>query len=296
MHGADSDVLWLQRDFGLYVVALFDTGQAARVLQFSSYSLAYLLERYAGVAANKKFALADWRIRPLGDEMIRCAVPPPPRTPHTHTHPRPPRRNQPCYIHARHPTPLGDTISRILRRPRRARGPRRTIPPRTITTPPAPTTHPPRPSAPRLHRYAREDAHYLLHIYDKLKSELVRHQLCGIVWQRSADLSRQAYKVTPFDPDDHLLLYHSQLRRQSGAAPGASLSLTPAQLGVHRALYCWRDAVARADDESPTSLLPNHLLLKLAQHAPRDGAALLRAAGGVSGWQRWIPSTSFCCL
>ena len=93
------------------------------------------------------------------------------------------------------------------------------------------------------------------------------------MWQRSADLSRQAYKVTPFDPDDHLLLYHSQLRRQSGAAPGASLSLTPAQLGVHRALYCWRDAVARADDESPTSLLPNHLLLKLAQHAPRDGAA-----------------------
>ena len=121
MHGADSDVLWLQRDFGLYVVALFDTGQAARVLQFSSYSLAYLLERYAGVAANKKFALADWRIRPLGDEMIRCAVPPPPRTTRTHTHPRPPRRNQPCYIHARHPTPLGDTISRILRRPRRAR-------------------------------------------------------------------------------------------------------------------------------------------------------------------------------
>ena len=32
----------------------------------------------------------------------------------------------------------------------------------------------------------------------------------------------------------------------NGAAPGASLSLTPAQLGVHRALYCWRDAVARA--------------------------------------------------
>ena len=88
MHGADSDVLWLQRDFGLYVVALFDTGQAARVLQFSSYSLAYLLERYAGVAANKKFALADWRIRPLGDEMIRCAVPPPPAAHRTHTRTR----------------------------------------------------------------------------------------------------------------------------------------------------------------------------------------------------------------
>jgi len=28
MHGADHDVLWLQRDFGLYLVNLFDTGQA----------------------------------------------------------------------------------------------------------------------------------------------------------------------------------------------------------------------------------------------------------------------------
>ncbi|XP_019093567.1 PREDICTED: protein RRP6-like 1 [Camelina sativa] len=27
MHGADSDVIWLQRDFGIYVCNLFDTGQ-----------------------------------------------------------------------------------------------------------------------------------------------------------------------------------------------------------------------------------------------------------------------------
>lgn len=30
LHGADRDVLWLQCDFGLYVVNMFDTGQAAR--------------------------------------------------------------------------------------------------------------------------------------------------------------------------------------------------------------------------------------------------------------------------
>jgi exosome complex exonuclease RRP6 len=27
MHGSENDILWLQRDFGLYVVNLFDTGQ-----------------------------------------------------------------------------------------------------------------------------------------------------------------------------------------------------------------------------------------------------------------------------
>lgn len=31
MHGADRDVLWLQRDFGIYVANLFDTGQVRGV-------------------------------------------------------------------------------------------------------------------------------------------------------------------------------------------------------------------------------------------------------------------------
>jgi exosome complex exonuclease RRP6 len=29
-HGADMDIQWLQRDFDLYIVNMFDTGQAAR--------------------------------------------------------------------------------------------------------------------------------------------------------------------------------------------------------------------------------------------------------------------------
>jgi len=32
LHGADMDIQWLQRDFGLYIVNMFDTGQAARML------------------------------------------------------------------------------------------------------------------------------------------------------------------------------------------------------------------------------------------------------------------------
>lgn len=27
MHGADRDIMWLQRDFGIYVCNMFDTGQ-----------------------------------------------------------------------------------------------------------------------------------------------------------------------------------------------------------------------------------------------------------------------------
>jgi exosome complex exonuclease RRP6 len=29
MHGSENDILWLQRDFGLYIVNLFDTGQVS---------------------------------------------------------------------------------------------------------------------------------------------------------------------------------------------------------------------------------------------------------------------------
>ena len=73
MHGADSDVLWLQRDFGLYVVNMFDTGQAARELQYSLFSLAFLLKRLCHVDTDKSFQLADWRVRPLSSAMVKYA-------------------------------------------------------------------------------------------------------------------------------------------------------------------------------------------------------------------------------
>eukprot|EP00977_Amphora_coffeiformis_P015985 scaffold4833_cov233-Amphora_coffeaeformis.AAC.20 len=73
-HGADSDIAWLQRDLGLYVVNLFDTGRAARALKFSSASYAYLLMRYFGIQADKTYQLADWRQRPLPADMKEYAV------------------------------------------------------------------------------------------------------------------------------------------------------------------------------------------------------------------------------
>jgi exosome complex exonuclease RRP6 len=39
MHGADFDVVWLQRDFDIYIVNLFDTGQAARLLGEAKFSI-----------------------------------------------------------------------------------------------------------------------------------------------------------------------------------------------------------------------------------------------------------------
>ncbi len=73
LHGSDFDIEWLQKDFGIYVVNMFDTGQAARVLQYPHYSLSYLLQRFCGVNAQKQYQLADWRQRPLSEEMLKYA-------------------------------------------------------------------------------------------------------------------------------------------------------------------------------------------------------------------------------
>lgn len=73
MHGADRDIIWLQRDFGIYVCNMFDTGQASRKLKLERNSLEYLLHHYCGVTANKEYQNADWRLRPLPPEMIRYA-------------------------------------------------------------------------------------------------------------------------------------------------------------------------------------------------------------------------------
>jgi exosome complex exonuclease RRP6 len=73
MHGADRDIIWLQRDFGIYVCNLFDTGQASRVLNLERNSLEFLLQHFCGVTANKEYQNADWRIRPLPEEMTRYA-------------------------------------------------------------------------------------------------------------------------------------------------------------------------------------------------------------------------------
>ncbi|XP_039168932.1 protein RRP6-like 3 isoform X2 [Eucalyptus grandis] len=72
-HGADNDVLWLQRDFHIYVVNLFDTAKACDILSKPQRSLAYLLETYCGVTTNKLLQREDWRQRPLPQDMLRYA-------------------------------------------------------------------------------------------------------------------------------------------------------------------------------------------------------------------------------
>lgn len=65
MHGAEMDTKWLQRDFNIHIINLFDTHKASRVLGLQRFSYAYLLQNYCNVVTDKKYQLEDWRVRPL---------------------------------------------------------------------------------------------------------------------------------------------------------------------------------------------------------------------------------------
>ncbi|ODO11792.1 hypothetical protein I350_00576 [Cryptococcus amylolentus CBS 6273] len=72
-HGSDSDVIWLQRDFDIYLVNLFDTYHASFTLNMPQRSLAGLLQLYCNFEADKRYQRADWRIRPLPEDMLHYA-------------------------------------------------------------------------------------------------------------------------------------------------------------------------------------------------------------------------------
>lgn len=57
------DMIWLQRDLGLYVNGLFDTYFACELLGYPGRGLAYLLSTFADFTADKQYQLADWRMR-----------------------------------------------------------------------------------------------------------------------------------------------------------------------------------------------------------------------------------------
>jgi len=185
LHGSDNDIVWLQRDHGLYIVNLFDTGQAARQLAYPKLSLSYLLEKFCGLVMDKKrFQLADWRIRPLPDDMLQ---------------------------------------------------------------------------------YARSDTHYLLYIYDRMHNELVERStqsnLLLATLNNSRLLCRRVYTKDMFQPT---------LVSVEQKCPAFNAK----QSAVLKSLFEWRDFTARQEDESIRYVLPNHMLIKIAELLPRESLEL----------------------
>lgn len=185
-HGADLDIRWLQKDFDIYVVNMFDTGKAAKLLQFASFSLSFLFKHYCNENLIKKYQLADWRIRPLPKGMLN---------------------------------------------------------------------------------YARSDTHSLLYIFDRLRNDLIKRdgvELLKQAFEESRKVSLVRFEVPTISENSYLALI---MRNR--------VKFNNRQRQAFKEIYSWRDHLARLEDECTNYILPNHMMLKIAEVLPQEQQGIL---------------------
>nr|KAF6505006.1 exosome component 10 [Rousettus aegyptiacus] len=123
--------------------------------------------------------------------------------------------------------------------------------------------------------YARDDTHYLLYIYDKMRLELWERgngqpvQL-QVVWQRSRDICLKKFIKPIFTDESYLELYRKQKKH-----------LNTQQLTAFQLLFAWRDKTARREDESYGYVLPNHMMLKIAEELPKEPQGIIACCNPV---------------
>jgi len=127
-----------------------------------------------------------------------------------------------------------------------------------------------RPLPKEMLKYARDDTHYLLYIYDRMKNDLIAngdpttHNLMKVTLERSELTS--------------LKVYHKDIYREDGTGRYGwrniinrdPNSINGEQFAVLKAVHKWRDQTAREEDESPRYVMPNHILRRIAEVMPTD--------------------------
>jgi len=119
-------------------------------------------------------------------------------------------------------------------------------------------------------KYARDDTHYLLYIYDRMKNDLIAngdpitHNLMKVTLERSERTSLKVYHKDIYNEDGTGRYgWRSIIHRDPNSINGE-------QFAVLKAVHKWRDQTAREVDESPRFVMPNHILRRIAEVMPTD--------------------------
>ncbi|CAD5216359.1 unnamed protein product [Bursaphelenchus xylophilus] len=189
-HGAESDIIWLQRDFGIYVVNMIDTYLVMKALKMPKKSYQHLVFSSFGILLDKKLQKSDWRQRPLDNEHLQ---------------------------------------------------------------------------------YARCDTHFLLPAFKKLCIRLNESDdfdsLSSEIFNKSKGICLKVFEQPIFDEEGYRALAIKELNNR--------------QLYVLRCLWEWRDRTAREEDESLDFVLPNHMMLHIAEVLPREIQGILACCSPV---------------
>ncbi len=116
-----------------------------------------------------------------------------------------------------------------------------------------------RPIPSEMMRYAREDTHYLLYIYDLMMNELLEkgmhanasnpHQFLRQTLHKSNALCLKTYEKPVAKDFNYYMIIGRNKTLQS-------LS----EISTLKAVLKWRDYIARIEDESVGYVMPNHVL------------------------------------
>ncbi|PNF22510.1 hypothetical protein B7P43_G14375 [Cryptotermes secundus] len=112
--------------------------------------------------------------------------------------------------------------------------------------------------------YACKDTHCLLYIYDMMQNALldaanVQKNLLWSVFKQSTEICKTRYEKPILREGSHMLLYRRNRR----------LFDTRQLYGLWE-LYQWHDRISRENDESIGHVLPNRMMLQIAEHLPRE--------------------------
>ncbi|KAF5298456.1 hypothetical protein FQR65_LT01235 [Abscondita terminalis] len=141
-----------------------------------------------------------------------------------------------------------------------------------------------RPLPTELKTYARMDTHYLIHIYHKLRNELLKKgngsdNILKTVINQSTEICKKVIDlriklvlkfclqryVKPLLREDSYMEFYQKSKRL----------FDNRQLFALKELYKWRDDLGRTEDESTGYILPNHMLLQISEQLPREMQGIL---------------------
>ena len=74
MHGADFDMWMFRKAYGWIPPLVLDTQVAARLVGYTQFGLAHMIEQHFGVVLSKQSQRADWGRRPLPEKMLDYAI------------------------------------------------------------------------------------------------------------------------------------------------------------------------------------------------------------------------------
>ncbi len=125
-------------------------------------------------------------------------------------------------------------------------------------------------------RYARDDARYLVPLYDALRAELERKGRLAWCEEECALMRERSLAGPSGEPWEKV----DGVRR-----------LRPRQLAVLRELAAWREEEARRANVPAAYVMRDAALVALAQQAPRDAEGVGRVRGMTSGQlKRYLPA------